>query len=481
MPNILSKRIRDMKTAYDFFHKYLSENISDADTLERMRHVISEFAARAPKMIVMKCIDGRVHGSKAKGYPPTTIRFGRTDGNKVSLDKGNFWYWNRIDRAVKDAHFNTPETPAVFIAFMHHSARGLGCSSHNSNNAEAFKSIQAQITEVRKVYQEQELFVMGGDTNTDIMAETLIFPENLRINSEDIIRYCNLKKPRDVFHEFFLGNRIDDVATSRNVGHKLPEQLLDGINPEIFTNFQTCLNLENYLLREITTTFNKDRGDLKRIIRPDILDYIFITLDKAQIPGTLVGPVLYQIIWNITYALYQINLISTLGPEALDRHLDHAEELVCYGDGFETLPRNKSVLVKTGRGDDVDALNVAKMVLDNNRKRYRQEHKLLVHINIEVNGEMMTWDDFNDNVGSRILTMRRNVDYVFGMDVAILTTYSYRDQKRFYPVIISKNDPRIVYRADVISEINSSLKFSNISLKAQEMHYKASYIGNMNL
>ena len=115
-----------MKTAHDFFQKYLSENISDADTLERMRHVISEFAARAPKMIVMKCIDGRVHGSNAKGYPPTTIRFGRTDGNKVSLDKSNFWYWNRIDRVVKDAHFNTPETPALFIAFMHHSPRGSG-------------------------------------------------------------------------------------------------------------------------------------------------------------------------------------------------------------------------------------------------------------------------------------------------------------------------------------------------------------------
>ena len=80
-----------MKTAYDFFHLHLSENISDADTVERMKNVIAEFTARAPKIVVMKCIDGRVHGSKAKGYPPTSVRFGRTDGNKVSLDKSNFW------------------------------------------------------------------------------------------------------------------------------------------------------------------------------------------------------------------------------------------------------------------------------------------------------------------------------------------------------------------------------------------------------
>ena len=57
------------------------------------------------------------------------------------------------------------------------------------------------------------------------------------------------------------------------------------------------------------------------------------------------------------------------------RTIDHAEELVCYGDGFETLPRNKAVLVKTGRGDDIDALTVAKNVVEKNRKRYKQDHK----------------------------------------------------------------------------------------------------------
>ena len=466
-----------MKTARDFFHEYLSQNISDADTLERMRHVISEFSARAPKMVVMKCIDGRVHGSQANGYPPTTIRFGRTDGNKVSLDKSNFWYWNRIDRAVKDAHFNTPETPALFIAFMHRSGRGLGCAAHHNNDAEALKSVETQVAEVRKTYAESELFVMGGSTNTDIMAETLIFPGGVRIDSEAVIRYCNLKKPRDLFHEAFLKNEIDDVATTRNVGHTTPNELLDGINPRFFADFQTCLNMENYLLREITATINKDRGDLRRFIRPDILDYIFVTLDRVEIPRTLLGPILYQIVWNVTYSLWQMNLNDHLSPEGLERHIDHAEELVCYGDGFDTLPRNKAVLVKTGRGDDVDALVVAKAVLEKNRKRYEQHHKLLVHINIEVNGEMISWDDFNDNVGSRIHTMRRNVDYTFGSEAAILTSYSYRDQKRFYPVKISKRDSQIAYDADVISEINSSLRFSNMLLRAQEALYRSGFIG----
>ncbi len=159
------------------------------------------------------------------------------------------------------------------------------------------------------------------------------------------------------------------------VDHKTPDELLKGIYPEFFVNFQTCLNMMTYLLREITTNIRKDRGDLKRLIRPDILDYIFVTLDRVAMPATLVGPILYQIIWNITYALYQTNMLDHLSEEERMRLIDHAEELVCYGDGFETLPRNKSVLVKTGRGDDIDALTVAKNVVEKNRKRYKQDHK----------------------------------------------------------------------------------------------------------
>ncbi len=466
-----------MKTAHDYFHSYLLENVSDADTLERMKNVITEFSSRAPKIMVLKCIDGRVHGSKAKGYPPTTILFGRTDGNLVSFDRSNFWFWNRIDRVVKDAHFNTPETPALFIAFMHHSSRGLGCATHDSDDRKALGVIETMISEVRKVYSENELYIMGGDTDTDTMSETLIFPGDHRIDTSAVIKYCNLKEPRDVFHEAFLVKKIDDIATCRNIGHTTPEKLLDGVNPAFFDNFQICLNMETYLMREITTGIRRDRGELRRFIRPDILDYIFVTLDKVKIPANLLGPILYQVIWNITYALYQTRLISHLEGIDLDRHLDHAEELVCYGDGFETLPRNKAILVKTGRGDDIEALIVAKKVILKNRERYVQDHRPLVHINIEVNGQMTSWDSFNDNVGSRILTMLRNVDFVFEDNVAILTSYSYKQEKRFYPVIITRLDPRMVYPADVIAEINSTLKFSEISLKAEEALYKTKIMG----
>ena len=46
-----------------YLDQYLQENISESETLLSMKNVISEFAARAPKILVTKClIDGRVHG-----------------------------------------------------------------------------------------------------------------------------------------------------------------------------------------------------------------------------------------------------------------------------------------------------------------------------------------------------------------------------------------------------------------------------------
>ncbi|MBN2715259.1 MAG: hypothetical protein JXX14_05355 [Deltaproteobacteria bacterium] len=464
-----------MKTAHDYFHKYLSQNISDSDVLQRMQNVIAEFSARAPKMIVMKCIDGRVHGSAAKGYPPTTVLFGRTDGNKVSLDRSNFWFWNRIDRVVKSAYFNTPHTPAMFIAFMHHSKSGLGCASHGSNDTEALKSIELQMKEVRRQYREDELFVLGGDTETDTMAEALLFMDGTRLDSAEIIDYCNLNAPADVFHKAFIAQKIDDIATCRNLGHETPAALLQGDNPKFFANLDICLNMQNYLMRTVTTFIRKERTELYRIVRPDVLDLIFNTIEHIDIPVNLLGPIVYQTVWNIAYSLNHRRLLNNMNDAERIAQLDHAEELACYGDGFEVLPRNKSVLVKTGRGDDMEALQVAKAVLEKNRARYHQEHKLLVHINVEVNGQMMQWEDFNDNVGSRILTMLRNAGDVFGTDVAILTSYSYRNEKRFYPVKISREDERLVYPVDVIAPINSIARFSNMLLKAEEAIYRMKF------
>ena len=457
----------------EYISAYLQENIAESETLNRMKNVIAEFAARAPKILVTKCIDGRVHGSKAKGYPATTIRFGRTDGNTVSTEKHNYWFWNRIDTTVNSALCNTPEMPAIFIAYMHRSDLGYGCAAHNNNDEAAFQAVQNQTRAVKKIFQPDSLYVLEGIINTDTMAETLIFDEKVRISSEEIIKDFNLSELKDIFFKGFLKYPIKDPASARLVHFKTPEELMQGDAPLFHSDFQTSLSMKSFLLLEISRIINEDDYDSQKVIQPDIFNAIISQIDKVQsLPKSLRAPFFYQIFWNTSYALYQKKRISAMTHEESIKLLDHGEEIICYGDGFELLARNKIVLVKTGRGDDTNSLQVAARVLDKNREKKMPEYSRIIHLNIEISGEQITWDDFNENISSRMHTMLRHIDDVFGDKVTILTTYSYRDKKRFYP-IVTVNDSRISYSVNLLEGINSSMRFSNMALKSREALYAA--------
>ena len=64
----------------------------------------------------------------------------------------------------------------------------------------------------------------------------------------------------------------------------------------------------------------------------------------------------------------------------------------------------------------------------------------------------------------------RHVDEVFDTNASVLTTYSYRDQKRFYPVK-TRRDSRNIYPINLLEAINSSILFSNMALKSREALY----------
>ncbi|MBP9888145.1 MAG: hypothetical protein KBF93_17730 [Leptospiraceae bacterium] len=455
----------------EYLDQYLKENISESETLSRMRNVISEFAARAPKILVTKCIDGRVHGSKQKGFPATTIRFGRTDGNIVSTDKNNYWFWNRIDNVVNNALCNTPEMPAIFIAYMHRSDLGLGCAAHNNNESLAFNAINSQTTAIRKVFSPEKLYVLEGITNTDTMAETLIFENSIRISTEEIIKDFHLNELQEVFYKGFLKYPIKDPATSRFVDFKTPEELMQGNLPLFHADFQTSLAMKSFLLLEISKIVYEKDYSSQKLIQPDILNALVSSLSKIKsMPTSLFAPFLYQCFWNLGYSLYQTKRLLSMPEEEKQKHLDHGEELICYGDGFELLPRNKTILVKTGRGDDSNALQVAKRVLEKNRTKKSQNFDPIIHLNIEISGELINWEDFNETISSRMDTMMRHVDEVFDTNASVLTTYSYRDQKRFYPVK-TRRDSRNIYPINLLEAINSSILFSNMALKSREALY----------
>ncbi len=459
-----------MKTK-EYIFNYLKENIIESETLHRMKPVISEFASRAPKILVTKCIDGRVHGSKAKGYPATTIRFGRTDGNIVSTAKNNYSFWNRIDITVNDAICNTPEMPAIFIAYMHKSDKGFGCAAHNNNEEESLKAIQNQTREIQKIFSTDRLYVLQGITNTDLMAETLLFDESIRISSEDLISDFSLNNLTDIFYKGFLKYPIKDPATARFVNFKTPEELMIGNPPLFHSDFQTSLSLKSFLLLEISRIINENDPLSQKLVQPDLFHALLSLLKKIKsLPKTLIPAFFYQMFWNISYAINQKNKLDSMTESEQLKIIDHAEELICYGDGFELLPRNKTILVKTGRGNDIEALQVAKRVLEKNRSKKNPEYSKIIHLNIEVSGEQISWEDFNENISSKLHTMLRPISEIFDENINILTTYSYRDQKRFYP-INTIQDNRIINPVNIIDGINSTLHFSNMGLKSRESLY----------
>ena len=459
-----------MKTK-EYISYYLKENIIESETLHRMKPVISEFASRAPKILVTKCIDGRVHGSKAKGYPTTTIRFGRTDGNIVSTAKNNYSFWNRIDSTVNDAICNTPEMPAIFIAYMHKSDKGFGCAAHNNNEEESLKAIQNQTREIQKIFSTDQLYVLQGITNTDSMAETLLFDESIRISSEDLISDFSLNNLTDIFYKGFLKYPIKDPATARFVNFKTPEELMIGNPPLFHSDFQTSLSLKSFLLLEISRIINDNDPLSQKLVQPDLFHALLSLLKNIKsLPKSLIPAFFYQMFWNISYAINQKNKLDSMTEYEQLKIIDHAEEIICYGDGFELLPRNKTILVKTGRGNDIEALQVAKRVLEKNRSKKNPEYSKIIHLNIEVSGEQISWEDFNENISSKLHTMLRPISEIFDQDINILTTYSYRDQKRFYP-INTIQDNRIINPVNIIDGINSSLHFSNMGLKSRESLY----------
>lgn len=445
-----------------------------------MKHVIHEFSSRAPKVLVTKCIDGRVHGSKLKGYPVTTIRFGRTDGNIVSTNLNNFWFWNRIDRLINDAICNTPNTPALFIAYMHRSDMpGLGCAAHNHDDIAARNAIREQTQAVRQIFRKDRLYVMEGITNTDTMAETLIFEDGNSLDTTEIIRDFGFEHSSDIFHRAFLKYPIKDPATARFVGFKTPEELL--AEPELlfYNDFQTALCMKSYLIREVTSIVVSDDFASQKLIQPDLFNALIQKLFAVKdLPPLLIPALLYQSIWNIAYSLYHGRKLSYLNETDKWKILDHAEELICYGDGFELLQRNKAILVKTGRGNDTDALNVARKVLEKNRSKQSEIGPILVHLNVEISGELSSWEDINENIASKTNTLLRNLEEVFhDVETVVLTTYSYRDQKRFYP-IHTKKDKRITYPVDLMNGINSETLFSSMVLKSREALYATERMGN---
>lgn len=471
---------REYMEAREFFTRYLSENVQTVKVLKEMDEIIREFKSCAPVMFVWKCIDGRVHGSKGKGYPIGTIQFGRTEGAKADIDAKNIRLWEIINASIADALQKTPDIPAVVISLGHYAKSDphRSCAAHDCNDRKALATVEEQTGKLREEYynpasiepysRDQVVFIHGM-TNTDDMSETLIFEHGEKVDSGDIIEELGLSHPSDVFSKAFLDEPIHDPTTRKHVGPTLVRTMLEGTDAPMYQELRTALAMEAFLMRRISEIVNKNGRGAEEILNKKVFDHLHQKLKSTKdLPSSLIGPLLYQFVWNIAYALYQRERLHQMPEGEQKQHLDHAEDLVCYGEGFETLTRNKACLVKPGRGDELEALTTARKVL----LHYSPLKELpMVHINVELTDKICSWDSYRLNILAKLRRMKDNVNKIFGEHVHLLCTYSYKDEKRFYPVIVNPKDARECVGQNVTASFTSDTHYSPENFSHTEFNY----------
>lgn len=466
----------DSQAANQAFASYLSRNVRASLLLHRLKSRFDYFLAAAPRPFVSKCIDGRVHTSDEKGYPPTTITYVRTEGTNVDLSPNNSRFWDRLHAVILDAASHTPGCPALFYALGHYGVMGSGCAAHNQDNDRALATVERQAAQIRELYGPDDLFVMHGMTNTDDHSLRLICPDGHELDTARLIQRLDtptmpLNEPQHAFHLDFLNQPLDDREANILLDGQSPAAVIGGPAAPMFHDIRVMVAMESYLINEMLRIVgNRSRNNV--VFDQRLLEAVLSLLNSISgLPPALTAPLAYQTIWNVAYTLHERRRLATLADEdQRTMALQHAENMVAYGEGFELEQRNTLVLVKPGRGNDLEALDVARrVIMEHRHRRVQQDHPPLIHVNAEVTGSLETWQAFNINVLAKLLTMATNVRHVFGNNCCVLTTYSYRSQKRFYPVFVQPDVTSVRAEAAQSFPTNLAEGLTNQSFSRNEL------------
>ena len=233
-------------------------------------------------------------------------------------------------------------------------------------------------------------------------------------------------------------------------------------------------------MKEISEIAKSD-GKKNKVINPQLFKLIWDQLKEVKgLPEGLRGSLLYQIVFNVAYSIYKRRQVPKMSEEEKKKELDHGEELICFGDGFELLSRNSAILAKIGRGDNTEALRTSKDVWEH---RFGKQKTPKIHMNIEVPGKIDSWSSFTSYVLNKLETMRAEVIEVFGTNVHIMATYSYEDKKMFLPVqTIIKGKTSInrkrVFPMDIVEGMQSR-EYTETNLAHRERDYAAAVTAHL--
>lgn len=451
--------------AREYFQKNLAENRREAETFHQMLGSIRDFTkAACARVIVSKCMDGRVHTNNHKGLPPTFAINRRSQGSVIDVTRGNKELWDIIELAALEASSNG--TPLLVLMTGHRGEIASGCAAHKrewddspaATDNRARQSAREQAAQLGKLIREDAGIkvpseVLSGMTNTDTGGMELYRNGELIFDAGAIIRQKKLRLPHDVFEGEFAFEKIADERAHEIIRGKNLKALLDGEKAPYFDDTRVRIALEAYLMQSIAS--GKHPGE--DVIRRDILEQIQQSLDDRSVLQEVRPFLTYVMAANLAHATHCQNRNDRLAesdPDELKRLLSHGELKLAFSyAGHDIEPPNSLILVKPGGGDDVKSVQIGRDVLLQNLKEMGREHSLppLVHINIEVTEPIQSWRAYA-SVVARMRTKLGIIGQVFkNHDPRLLTTYSYREgvqgvarNKQFFPLNADTGDASIV-------------------------------------
>lgn len=146
---------------------------------------------------------------------------------------------------------------------------------------------------------------MEGITNTDLMAETLIFENGIVLDTTEFIQDFDFKRCSDIFHCSFLNIPLKILPRRDMQDLKRRKNCFRNRNFFFFNDFQTSLCMKTYLIREVTGIIVSDNLASQKLIQPDLFNALTQKLFSIKdLPPLLIPALLYQSVWNITYSFY---------------------------------------------------------------------------------------------------------------------------------------------------------------------------------
>jgi hypothetical protein len=427
--------------AAEYWHNHLSRNIQYSEVLQRCSDLMRRFKGVSNPLFTCSCMDGRMHGSKAIGFPPTSVLPTRTDGARLDLDHSNNDLYRCVDELITYAKKESSTPLCVF--FGHRSETDpdhLGCAAFLNSDEAVLDNARSSAYKVKKLYNNRNVETVYAMTNTDDMSIDMYVPcseGDIRISVTELIKEFDLKpgKVQGLLQNGFITEPAADPSVFERLGQATFKKLYRTISSKgkngIYDNLEAQICLQTLLTEDIHATVSAGNFAESKAVHLPLMEKLMKLFEPAtHLDAQTKATLMYMIIWNMSHTLYQKERYEHMSSDARRAYLGHSENHIAFGEGFELLGRNEALIVRPGMRDEREALKTARNVILSHSNKGSKE-PLKVHINVEIERNSMTIHRVIREIHRR---MRHVSVAMETQECLFLTSYSYAEEKIFYPV-----------------------------------------------